>query len=85
MAAGGWRNPWSQAWPDRRRGGPPNVRRGSLGLAPAASAPDPGLDALCARLHAAPAAECSHVVLAAPGASLLTGIMRIRAYPVFGA
>lgn len=49
-----------------------------------AAAPGPGFEALCARLRAAPAAECSRVVLAAPGASLRAG-MQVRAWPDFGA
>ena len=43
-----------------------------------------GFEALRDYLGAAPAAECSRVVLAAPGRSLLPGL-RVRAYPDFGA
>ena len=43
-----------------------------------------GFEALCERLRAAPAADCSRVVLVAPGASLLDGL-RAWAYPDFGA
>lgn len=43
-----------------------------------------GFEALCERLRAATAAECSRVVLVAPGASLLEGL-QAWAYPDFGA
>ena len=45
---------------------------------------EPGFEAMCERLRAAPTVERSRLVLAAPGASLRAG-MRVRAYPDFGA
>ena len=51
--------------------------------APTAAAGTAGFDALRERLRAAPAVESSRLALAAPGASLRTG-MTVRAFPDFG-
>ena len=66
--------PWRA---DERSTAPPRAARTACALGA-------GLEALCERLRAAPAAECSRVVLVAPGASLLDGL-QAWAYPNFGA
>lgn len=66
--------PWRAAG---RSPEPPRAERIALALGA-------GFEALCERLRAAPAADCSPVVLVAPGASLLDGL-RAWAYPDFGA
>jgi len=67
-------SPWRAV---ERSPDPPRATRMAL-------AQEPGFEASCERLRAAPASERSRLVLAAPGASLLAG-MRVRTYPDFGA